>query len=57
MRYMGTAGHEKRISKIKTTMTNFKRLVGLKFEHPLVQEMANGQFKPRLKSSFWLKNK
>ena len=47
MRYMGTAGHEKRISKIKTTMTNFKRLVGLKFEHPLVQEMANGQFKPR----------
>jgi len=45
MRYMGTAGHEKRISKIKTTMTNFKRLVGLKFEHPLVQEMANGQFK------------
>jgi molecular chaperone DnaK (HSP70) len=44
MRFMGTAGHEKRISKIKTTVTNFKRLIGLPFEHPLVQERVNGSF-------------
>ena len=44
MRFMGPAGHEKRISKIKTTVTNFKRLIGLPFEHPLVQERVNGNF-------------
>jgi len=43
-RYMGTAGNEKRISKIKTTVLNFKRLIGLPFEHPEVQELVTGQF-------------
>jgi len=44
MRYLGTAGHEKRISKIKSTVVNFKRLIGLPFEHPIVQECVSGQF-------------
>merc|ERR1712142_315164 len=44
MRFMGPAGHEKRISKIKTTCVNFKRLIGLPFEHPLVQECVGGEF-------------
>lgn len=44
MRFMGPAGHEKRISKIKTTITNFKRLIGLPFEHRLVQECLKGEF-------------
>ncbi|CAG5086615.1 Oidioi.mRNA.OKI2018_I69.PAR.g11284.t1.cds [Oikopleura dioica] len=43
-RFMGTAGNEKRISKIKSTVLNFKRLIGLPFEHPEVQELVTGKF-------------
>ena len=44
MRYLGPSGHEKRISKIKTTVVNFKRLIGLPFEHPIVQDFITGDF-------------
>ena len=33
MRHLGTAGNEKRISQIKATATNFKRLIGLLWGH------------------------
>ena len=42
MRHLGTAGQEKRISQMKATVTNFKRLLGLPFEHPIVQSYATG---------------
>jgi len=44
MRHLGTAGNEKRISQIKSTCLNFKRLVGLPFEHPIVQAAACGPY-------------
>ena len=44
MRHLGTAGNEKRISQIKATATNFKRLIGLPWEHHVVQSMASGTF-------------
>jgi len=44
MRHLGTAGQEKRISQMKATVTNFKRLLGLPFEHPIVQSYATGKF-------------
>ena len=44
MRHLGTAGNEKRISQIKATATNFKRLIGLPWEHPVVQSMSSGTF-------------
>ena len=44
MRHLGTAGNEKRISQIKATATNFKRLIGLPWEHHIVQSMASGTF-------------
>jgi heat shock protein 4 len=44
MRHLGTAGQEKRISQMKATCTNFKRLLGLPFEHPIVQSYVTGKF-------------
>ena len=44
LRHLGTAGNEKRISQIKATATNFKRLIGLPWEHPVVQSMSAGTF-------------
>lgn len=44
MRHLGTAGNEKRISQIKATCLNFKRLIGLPFEHPVVQSLATGPY-------------